>query len=78
MNSSDDTDDTDLPVLQLLGLARTPRGWCVVAVTTQGTAVIDTEILHGPDTKASCGQQLLREAEQLIGPNRRQAARGLN
>lgn len=66
-------------MLHLLGLAKTSRGWCVVEVTTQGTQVIDTELLHGPDTKAACGQQLLRETDRLLATGRKtNTGRGLN
>ena len=74
----DDTPERELPVLHLLGLARTYRGWCVVSVTTQGTQVTDTEILHGPDTKTACGQQLQVEVARMLSPGRKPPPRGLN
>jgi hypothetical protein len=72
--SNDDTEtESDLPELSLIGLAVTGRGWCVVEVTTQGHAVIDTEILFGPDTKAAAGQQLLKQAQRIADDARRRS-----
>jgi hypothetical protein len=64
-------DAAPLPVLHMLGLARTPRGWCVVSAVSQGKAIIDTELVYGPDTRDACARELLAEQQRRFAAPRK-------
>ena len=48
----------DLPVLESLGIAHSPKGWVVFKLTTQGHTILDKELLSEPLAKTYAQEQL--------------------
>jgi hypothetical protein len=50
----------DLPVVDLVGLAKTPRGWVVVEVRIQGDRVLEKEVVSkDPEPKGYAAKRCM-------------------
>lgn len=51
----------ELPIVQCLGLAKTPRGWVVIGLTVQGDRVLEREVLSEPEPVGFAAERMKTE-----------------
>jgi hypothetical protein len=62
---------SSLPIVELIGLSRVPRGYVVVAVTIQGDKILEKEVLsRDPEPKGIAAQKAMLEfAKTFVAPS---------
>lgn len=53
-----DVPEDELPIVDAIGWARSPKGWVIVALKTQGEKVLEKEILSEPSAFAIAWERL--------------------